>query len=107
MAAYSDVSYGILPNKIVQAFIIALVTCKNEEDPFKNKGTRVVTTFLPLKVYGDFSRRSRAANSSVPGRILSHLEPMRDLMVVLFTCKDKEEPIKNERVRVVSRFSPL
>ena len=43
--------------------MIDLVTCKNEEDPFENEGTRVVTTFLPLKVYGDFSKRSRAANS--------------------------------------------
>ena len=32
-----------------------LVTCTNEEVPIKSEGTRVVTTFLPLKVYGDFS----------------------------------------------------
>ena len=32
-----------------------LVICKYEEDSFKNEGTRVVTTFLPLKVYGDFT----------------------------------------------------
>ena len=31
--------------------------------PSKNEGTRVVTTFLPLQVYGDFSRHSRAVNS--------------------------------------------
>ena len=29
-----------------------LVTCKNEEDPFKSGGARVVTTDLPLLVYG-------------------------------------------------------
>ena len=28
-----------------------LVTCKNEEDPFKNEGARMVTTDLPLLVY--------------------------------------------------------
>ena len=27
--------------------------------------------------------------------------------VVLVTCKNKEEPIKNEGARVVTRFSPL
>ena len=32
------------------------VTCKNEEDPIKSEGTGVVTTFLPLKVYGEFFR---------------------------------------------------
>ena len=30
------------------AFMVALVTCKNEEDPFKNEGARVVTRDLPL-----------------------------------------------------------
>ena len=32
-----------------------LVACLNEEDPIKNEGARVVTTFLPLNIYGDFS----------------------------------------------------
>ena len=30
--------------KLIQAFMVVLVTCKNEEDPFKNEGARVVTT---------------------------------------------------------------
>ena len=29
-------------------FMEVLVTCKNEKDPFKNEGARVVTTDLPL-----------------------------------------------------------
>ena len=40
--------------KLIQTVMGALVTCKNEEDPFKNKGARVVTTDLPFKVYADF-----------------------------------------------------
>ena len=32
---------------------------------------------------------------------------IRDFMVVLVTCKNKEELIKNEGARVVTRFSPL
>ena len=48
-AANSEVSDGILPKfKLIRAFIVGLVNCKNEEDPSKNEGTRVVTTFLPL-----------------------------------------------------------
>ena len=43
----------------------------------------------------------------VPGRILLNFEPIRDIMVVLVTCKNKEEQIKNEGARVVTRFSPL
>ena len=45
--------------------MVVIVTCKNEEDPIKNKGARVATTFFPLKVYVDFSKRSRAANSAI------------------------------------------
>ena len=48
-AASSVVGHGILPKfKLVKAFMIVLVTCKNEEDPSKNEGTRSVTTFLPF-----------------------------------------------------------
>ena len=48
-AANSEVSDGILPKfEPIQAFMVVLVICKNEEDPSKNEGTRVVTTFLPL-----------------------------------------------------------
>ena len=37
-AANSKVGDGILPKfKIIQAFIVGLVTCKNEEDTIKNE----------------------------------------------------------------------
>ena len=40
---------GILTKfKLIQALIVVLIVCKNEEDPFKIERTRVVTTFLPL-----------------------------------------------------------
>ena len=29
-------------------FMVVLVTCKNEEDPIKNEGSRVLTRFSPL-----------------------------------------------------------
>ena len=70
--------------------MVVLVACKNEEGPFKNEDTRVVTTFLPLYVYGDFSRRSRASNSSVTGRILSNFEPIQDVMVVQLPARIKK-----------------
>ena len=82
------------------SFTVVLVTCKNEKDPIKNEGARKVTTFLQLHVYGDFSRRSRAANSEVLCLILPNFEPILDFMVVLVTCKNKEEPSQNEEARV-------
>ena len=65
------------------------------------------TRFLPLKVYGDFSRRSRAANSAVLSPILPNFELVRDVMNVLITCKYEEDSIENEGARVVTTFSPL
>ena len=88
--------------ELIHAFMHVLDTCKNEEDPIKNEGTRVFTRFLPLQVYGDFSRRSRVANSTVLGPIWPNFELVRDVMDVLVTCKYEEDPIKNEGARVVT-----
>ena len=45
----SEVSGGILPKiELIQAFIVVLVTGKNEEDPIKTKRARVLTRFSPL-----------------------------------------------------------
>ena len=47
--ANSVVSDGILSKlKPNWAFMVGLVIWKNEEEPSKNEGTRVVTTFSPL-----------------------------------------------------------
>ena len=74
-AAYSVICSGILPKfELIQALLQVLVTCKNEEDPIKSDGARVFTRLLPFKVYGDFSRRSKAAHSAVHGRIWSNFE---------------------------------
>ena len=55
-AASSAVSGGIPPKfNLIQAYMVVLVTYKNEEDPIKNEGTRVLTRFFPLYVYGKFS----------------------------------------------------
>ena len=40
------------------------------------------------------------ANSAVNNRIWSNFELFRDFMVVLLTCKNEEDPIKNEGPRV-------
>ena len=88
--------------ELIQAFMHVLDTCKNEEDPIKNEGVRVFTRFLPLYVYGDFSRRSRAANSAVRVPIWPNFELVRDVLDVLVTCKYEEDPIENEGARVVT-----
>ena len=73
-----------------------LVTCKNLEDPFKNEGARVVTTF----------RRSRAANSVVGGGMWTKFKLIQAFMDVLLTSKN-EDQIKNEGTRVVTTLLQL
>ena len=79
-----------------------LVTCKNEDDQFQNEGAsvRVFTRFLPLQGNGDFSSRSRAANSAVRGPIWPNFELVRDAIDVFITCQYEEDPIKNRGARV-------
>ena len=74
--------------KLVKAFIVELIICKNEEDPFKIESTRVVTTYTSLIIsLWRFSRLSRAANSTVQGPIPTNFEPTPDFMGVLVVCK--------------------
>ena len=48
-AANSIIGDGILKKyKLIQAFIVVLLICKNEEDQFLIESTRVVTIDLPL-----------------------------------------------------------
>ena len=94
--------------KTIDIFLIFAqnINCgyKNEEDPFKNEGTRVVTTFILVVSLHAFFRRSREANSTVRSPILSKFELIRAFIVVLATYKNEEDPIKNERTRVLSRL---
>ena len=51
----SVVSGGIWQKfELIQGFMHVLVICKNEEDPIKNEGPRVATTFLLLSLWGFF-----------------------------------------------------
>ena len=88
--------------ELVRDIIDVLVTCKYEEDPIKNEGARVLTI-----LYDVFFRRSRAAYSEVSGGILPKFKLIKAFIVVLVTCKNEEDPIKNEGARVLTRFSPL
>ena len=40
--------------KVIQAFMVVLITCKNEEDLFKNEGSNEVKTFPIISVLGSF-----------------------------------------------------
>ena len=82
--------------------MVVLVICKNEEDPIKNKGARVVT-----RLFINFFRCSRAANSVANDGILTKFKLILAFMVVRATCKNEEDPSKNEGSRVVTTFLTL
>ena len=71
--------------------MVVLHPCKNEEDPIKNENARVLT-----RLYVVFFRHSRAANAEVSNGILPKLELIQAFIVVLVTCKNEKDPIKNE-----------
>ena len=79
-----------------------LITCKYEKDPIKNSRENVMTSFFPLKVYGDFFRRSRAANSVVGGPIWPKFKLIQDIMHVLITCKFEKDRINSNGEKVVT-----
>ena len=66
----------------------------------KNEGAGVLTSFSSI------FRRSRAANSEVSGGIPPKSELIQAFIVVLVTCKNEKDPIKNTGLRVLTRFSP-
>ena len=89
-------------SRLIQALIVVLLVRKNVEDPFKIESTRVVTTFLPLLDYEDFSKRSRAGNSKVSGWTLHNFKPIGCIIGPLVSCKNEEDSIKNVGARVVT-----
>ena len=60
--------------------------------------------FSHYKSMGIFSRRSRAANFAVHGPIWSNFELGQKCMVVLLTCKNEEDSIKNRGARVFTKL---
>ena len=77
--------------------MVVLVTCKTEENPPKNKDTRVATTFLQLKVY-----TLRATNSSVCDRIWLKFEIQLYIMFFFIAAIDEEDSTKNETAGVAT-----
>ena len=80
--------------------MLVLHTCKNIDDLIKNEGTRVLT-----RLYVFFSNAQGQLTPKSAAEFC--LKLIQAFIVVLFTCKNEEDPIKNERARVLTRFSPL
>ena len=70
----------------------------------QNECAEVVTSFLPLKVYEDFYRCSRAANSPVLGWIWPKFDLIQAYMIILNNCNTEEDPTKKKYVLEWSQY---
>ena len=123
--------------ELIQAFMHVLDTCKNEEDPIKNEGARLLTqslvrsgrisnsseilwmSLLPASMKKirskmkalEWTQHFPHYNSMVAmetcGRIWPNFELIQALIHVLITCKYEKNLIKNSGENVMTSFSPL
>ena len=80
--------------------MVVLVSCKNEEDPIKNEGDRVATSLLC-----QFSRRSRAGNSTVLDGIRPSFELIQDLWLSSLPARMKKIQSKMKSLELPQHFS--
>ena len=81
---------------------MAILVTSKYEDPIEIEGARMSTT-----QNNDFSK-TQGQLTPVRGRILLKFQPMRDIVVVLVTCKNEEDPLKNNGASVATTsFFPL
>ena len=77
--------------------MVILHTCKNEEDPIKNEDARVLT-----RLYVVFSDAQGQLTSKSAVEFCRKFKLIQAFIVVLVTCKNEVDPIKNEGGRVLT-----
>ena len=77
--------------------MVILHTCKNEEDPIKNEDARVLT-----RLYVVFSDAQGQLTPKSAVEFCQKFKLIQAFIVVLVTCKNEEDPIKNEGGRVLT-----
>ena len=75
-----------------------LVTFKDKENQMKNEGSRVVTTLYSYIL----DAKGQLTNSVAGGWVWPKIKFIQTFMGVLVTCKNEEDPFKNEGARVVT-----
>ena len=73
-----------------------LVTYKNEEDQMKNESTRMVKTLL------SYILDTQGQLTIVAGQVWPKIKLVKVFTVVLDTCKNDEDPPRNESIRVLT-----
>ena len=101
-AANSAVHGRFWPNfKLIQDFIVFLVTVPAKMKMIRSKMIDCSQIYTSI-----YFRCSRAANSVVCGGILLKFKVIQASKHILVTCKNEEDPIKNERAGLLTTFLP-
>ena len=79
--------------------MVVLVTCKNEEDPIKNEGARVVKTLAINKML--------KGSSIIVDGSLTKFKLIQAFIVVLPIYKNEDDPCKVESTSAVTTLLPL
>ena len=82
--------------------MVVLVTCRNEEDPIKNEGTRVFTTLYIN--FSDAQGQKTLESVVVSGQ---NLNSSKLSCMSSFPARMKMVQSKNEGARMVTTFFPL
>ena len=77
--------------------MVILHTCKNEKDPIKNEDPRVLT-----RLYVVFSDAQGQLTPKSAVEFCRKFKLIQAFIVILVTCKNEEDPIKNEGGRVLT-----
>ena len=80
--------------------MVFLLTCKNEEDPIKNKGARVFTT-----LYIKFSDEQGQITQELVAVSSRNLNSSKLLLHVLVTCKNEDDRLKMKELECSQDFS--
>ena len=92
--------------ELILDFMPVLVISKFEEDMTKNERPSWETPLSHCKSMGNFSE-AQGHLTVGSGPIWTKLEPVRDFMPVLVTCKFEKYLMKNNREKMETSFSPL
>ena len=79
--------------------MVVLLTCKNEDNPIKNEGTRVLT-----RLYVIFSDAQGQLTPKSAVEFCRNSNTSKLLWLSLLPARMKKDPIENEGHRVLTRF---
>ena len=84
--------------------MVVFITCKNEEDPLKNAGSRMLAKFSPFKSMVVFSNAQGQLNPQFVIELSRNSNSSEVLWLSSLPAKMKKIPVNNESTRELKRL---